>query len=118
MRAFVDLMETGHTEDEKYLAAALQTKDEEASLMMAAKHKELELMAGLLQLREQQIEDLRSLCETQQLEIQQHGRRRTSVDQGHSVGVAEVPGRESQPQLQNHQPPQLHDSPAGSMVVR
>jgi len=39
--------------------------------MMAAKHKELELMAGLLQMREQQIEDLRALLESSQLEVLQ-----------------------------------------------
>merc|ERR1719410_841480 len=36
---------------------ALKTKDEEAAVMMAAKYKELELLAGVLQLREQQTKD-------------------------------------------------------------
>jgi len=51
------------------LAEALRTKEEEAALMMAAKHKELELMVGLLQLREQQIEELRCKCEDQQMQL-------------------------------------------------
>jgi len=38
--------------------------------MMAAKYKELELLAGVLQLREQQIEDFRRCCEGQQAEMQ------------------------------------------------
>jgi len=60
------------------MVAALQTKDDEVAIMMAAKHKELELMAGLLQLREQQIDEFRQLCEAQQLEIQKL-KRQTSV---------------------------------------
>ncbi|CAE8640140.1 unnamed protein product [Polarella glacialis] len=66
--------------DERCLAEALRTKDEEAALMMAAKHKELELMVGLLHLREQQIEDLRSLCEEQQLELEQRRGSRGRAD--------------------------------------
>lgn len=53
------------------LIEPLRTQEEAATLLMAAKHKELELMVGLLQLREQQIEDFRQLCEAQGSEIQQ-----------------------------------------------
>lgn len=67
------------SEKERRVAAVLETKDEETSLMMAAKHKELELMAGLLQLREQQIEHFRSLCERQGLEAQEMQRLLTAV---------------------------------------
>lgn len=45
-------------EQEEAVMAALQTKDEECALMMAAKHKELEFLASLLQMRERQIEEL------------------------------------------------------------
>jgi len=82
MKACVDMMEAGQPALDEHLVAALKTKDDEAALMMAAKHKELELMAGLLQLREQQIEDFRQLCEAQQLEIQQLKSRSTTADAG------------------------------------
>eukprot|EP00928_Gymnodinium_smaydae_P020075 TRINITY_DN17754_c0_g1_i2.p1 TRINITY_DN17754_c0_g1~~TRINITY_DN17754_c0_g1_i2.p1 ORF type:complete len:624 (+),score=186.79 TRINITY_DN17754_c0_g1_i2:70-1941(+) len=49
---------------------ALQARDEEAALQLAAKHKELELMSGLLQLRELQIEEFRRVCETQRGELE------------------------------------------------
>lgn len=64
------------------LAAALRTQEEATTLLMAAKHKELELMVGLLQLREQQIEDFRQVCEAQKLEIQQLKRRRPIAELG------------------------------------
>ena len=43
---------------EEAVLAVLQSKDEECALMMAAKHKELEFLASLLEMREHQIEDL------------------------------------------------------------
>jgi hypothetical protein len=81
MRACVDMLETGWPADGKQVSAALQTKDEEAALMMAAKHKELELMAGLLQLREQQIEEFRQTCESQRTSIQQLKQRCAAATQ-------------------------------------
>lgn len=48
----------GQTPEQEAVMAALQTKDEECALMMAAKHKELEFLASLLQMRERQIEEL------------------------------------------------------------
>lgn len=59
----------GHLAPQDAVATAVQTKDEECALMMAAKHKELELLAALLQMREQQIEDLQSQCEESQLQL-------------------------------------------------
>ncbi|CAE7265336.1 unnamed protein product [Symbiodinium pilosum] len=61
----------GHIGPQDAVKAAVQTKDEECALMMAAKHKELELLATLLQMREQQIEELRSQCEESQLQLTQ-----------------------------------------------
>jgi len=95
IKACMDLLESDRTfEDKDKLTEALRSKDEEAALMMAAKHKELELMASLLQLREQQIEDLRQLCETQQAEITQLKRRHAGVPRHHahsaSAGGASV----------------------------
>ena len=49
------------------LQAALETKDEECALMMAAKHKELEFLASLLQMREQQIEELQQVPQSRSL---------------------------------------------------
>lgn len=69
VQACLDVLE-GRSNDPTF-AHVLQTKEEESALMMAAKHKELELMVGLLQLREQQIEELRSKCEEQQFELGQ-----------------------------------------------
>eukprot|EP00930_Biecheleria_cincta_P036819 TRINITY_DN25231_c0_g1_i1.p1 TRINITY_DN25231_c0_g1~~TRINITY_DN25231_c0_g1_i1.p1 ORF type:complete len:793 (-),score=172.36 TRINITY_DN25231_c0_g1_i1:97-2475(-) len=69
VQACLDVLE-GRNNDPTF-AQVLQTKEEESALMMAAKHKELELMVGLLQLREQQIEELRSKCEEQQFELGQ-----------------------------------------------
>jgi len=79
LRARLESMEVpaGPSADARMIAA-LQTKDEEVAIMMAAKHKELELMAGLLQLREQQIDEFRQLCEAQQLEIQKLKRQTIS----------------------------------------
>jgi len=48
----------GHVPQQEAVMAVLQTKDEECALMMAAKHKELEFLASLLQMRESQIEEL------------------------------------------------------------
>ncbi|CAJ1340510.1 unnamed protein product [Effrenium voratum] len=59
----------GNAPEHDALLQAIQTKDEECALMMAAKHKELELVVGLLQMREHQIEDLRSKCEEVQLQL-------------------------------------------------
>lgn len=63
LKAYIDHFEAASDEKEPYLFEVIRTKEEEIALMMAAKHKELELMVSLLQLREQQIEELRSLCE-------------------------------------------------------
>eukprot|EP00747_Dinoflagellata_sp_TGD_P167945 gnl/TRDRNA2_/TRDRNA2_193294_c0_seq1.p1 gnl/TRDRNA2_/TRDRNA2_193294_c0~~gnl/TRDRNA2_/TRDRNA2_193294_c0_seq1.p1 ORF type:complete len:671 (-),score=148.82 gnl/TRDRNA2_/TRDRNA2_193294_c0_seq1:98-2038(-) len=71
LKAMLDMVEAEKSNDESHIAAVLLTKDEEAALMMASKHKELELMAALLQMREQQIEEFRQLCEAQQLEIRE-----------------------------------------------
>lgn len=59
--------------------------------MMAAKHKELELMAGLLQMREQQIEDLRALLESSQLEVLQ-------LQSAHAQGQPGAAPQQPQPQ--------------------
>mmetsp|Transcript_13491 Transcript_13491/g.29602 ORF Transcript_13491/g.29602 Transcript_13491/m.29602 type:complete len:599 (+) Transcript_13491:58-1854(+) len=74
LRAVIVAMEAGLSGDERRVASLLRAKDEETALIMASKHKELELMAGLLQLREQQIEDLRRHCEALQ-ELQQRRRQ-------------------------------------------
>ncbi|CAK0906310.1 unnamed protein product, partial [Prorocentrum cordatum] len=73
LRARVELLERGAPQEDPghHVLAALKFKDEEVAASMAAKHKELEMMAGLLQLREQQIEEFRRLCEEQRSEIQQ-----------------------------------------------
>jgi len=71
------------------LEEALRSKDEEAALMMAAKHKELELMVGLLQLREQQIEELRCKCEEQQFQLGQLQEMRQSPGSASPAGRAE-----------------------------
>lgn len=72
LKACVDVLQAKDgSHASEYLSAALRKQEDAATLMMAAKHKELELMVGLLQLREQQIEDFRQLCEAQQLELEQ-----------------------------------------------
>jgi hypothetical protein len=78
------------------LAETLRTQEEAATLLMAAKHKELELLAGLLQMREQQIEDFRQLCEAQQQEI--HDLKK----HGFQLEDASLPhhGKEEQHQLE------------------
>lgn len=97
MKACIDMMQVGQSSDSKHVSAVLQTKDEEAALMMAAKHKELELMAGLLQLREQQIEDFRQLCEAQRLDIQQLKRRRAVPDAGVAPAIPDSNAGREQP---------------------
>jgi len=71
MQACIDMMAAGMPQGEHHLISALQMKEEQATISIAAKHKELELMAGLLQLREQQIEEFRQVCEAQRAEIEQ-----------------------------------------------
>jgi len=93
LKACVDVLQAkeGSPAAAEYLANALQTQEEAATLMMAAKHKELELMVGLLQLREQQIEDFRQLCEAQQLELQQLKLQQSQPALAESRGPPEVP---------------------------
>ncbi|CAK0828253.1 unnamed protein product [Prorocentrum cordatum] len=68
LRAWVRALEASRPLEEMQVTQLLQTKDEEAAAMMAAKHKELELMAGLLDLREQQIEHLGAMVELSRLD--------------------------------------------------
>eukprot|EP00929_Paragymnodinium_shiwhaense_P058015 TRINITY_DN29061_c0_g2_i1.p1 TRINITY_DN29061_c0_g2~~TRINITY_DN29061_c0_g2_i1.p1 ORF type:complete len:625 (-),score=165.17 TRINITY_DN29061_c0_g2_i1:372-2246(-) len=70
LQACVEMMMSENTDRaEQHLMTALRQKDDEATLAMAGKHKQLELMASLLQLREQQIEEFRQLCESQCQEL-------------------------------------------------
>lgn len=64
------------------MAEILRMQEEETTTLMAAKHKEMELLVGILQLREQQIEDFRQHCEAQRLELQQLRRRRPGAEGG------------------------------------
>ncbi|CAE7349061.1 unnamed protein product [Symbiodinium natans] len=81
----------GHLTPQDAVNTAVQTKDEECALMMAAKHKELELLATLLQMREQQIEELRSQCEESQVQLA-HLRSGGSGSCRASPGSATPPG--------------------------
>jgi len=141
IKARLEWLEAEQPSEEKHkLAEALRTKDEEVAIMMAAKHKELELMASLLQLREQQIEEFRQCCEAQQLEIQQLKRRKqpasqrdpgqlgspptvalgmNSTGRGRGPGSRQAPSAEPTPQLDDDRAmPEALGSPAGNMAVR
>merc|ERR1719174_3046907 len=77
---FVEKRHSGAGAAAKEVADMLKTQEQAATLLMASKHKELELMAGLLQVREQQIEDFRKLCEAQSREIEELKKRQSSGD--------------------------------------
>lgn len=99
LQARLDFLESEAPHRDRRVEEALRTKEEEAAVMMAAKHKELELLAGLLQLREQQIDDFNRLCEEQHRELSE---------------LREAPGFPSLADAQRR-PPAL-DSPAGSVA--
>lgn len=65
LREVVDMLTSGK-QDEASIASRLRETDNNMQLTLEAKQKELELLAGLLQMRDQQIGDLQRVCEMRQ----------------------------------------------------
>lgn len=73
LRNTIEMLEQGNFHDNN-IVARIKSKEQETSLAVQAKQKELELFTHLLQMRDRQIGDLQEMCQAKQAQLEQvHG---------------------------------------------